>query len=189
MLFCSSDFSRQERILELVAISFCRGSSWPRDWTHTSCIAGRFFTTEPPGKPSIMLAVGFLYVFLCMLSFLFFLSIFLILNFVECAYSTSTDQFSSVTQSCPTLCIPMDCSMPGLPVCNQLPEFTQTHVHLVGDAIQASHPLSSLQLPPSVFPSIRVFFQWVSFLHQVAKVLEFQFQHQSFQRIFSTDYL
>ena len=94
-----------------------------------------------------MLAVGFLYVFLCMLSFLFFLSIFLILNFVECAYSTSTDQFSSVTQSCPTLCIPMDCSMPSLPVCNQLPEFTQTHVHLVGDAIQPSHPLLSPFLP------------------------------------------
>ena len=53
------------------------------------------------------------------------------------------NQFSSVAQSCPTLCDPMDCSMPGLPVHYQLPEFTQTHVHWIGDAIQPSHPLSS----------------------------------------------
>ena len=66
-------------------------------------------------------------------------------------------QFSSVTQSCPTLCDPMDYSTPGLPVHHQLPEFTQTLVHRVGDAIQPSHPLSSLLLPPSIFPSIRVF--------------------------------
>ena len=66
-------------------------------------------------------------------------------------------QFSSVAQLCPTLCNPMDCSMPGLPVHHQLPEFTQTHVHWVGDAIQPSHPLSSLLLPPSIFPSIRDF--------------------------------
>ena len=63
-------------------------------------------------------------------------------------------QFSSVTQSCSTLCDPMDCSTPGLPVHHQLQEFTQTHVHWVGDAVQPSHPLSS---PPSIFPSIRVF--------------------------------
>ena len=56
-------------------------------------------------------------------------------------------QFSSVTQSCPTLCNPMNCSMPGLPVHHQLPEFTETHVHRIGDAIQASHPLSSPSLP------------------------------------------
>ena len=65
--------------------------------------------------------------------------------------------FSSA-QSCPTLCDPMECSMPGLPVHHQLPESTQTHVNWVGDAIQPSHPLSSshLLLPPSIFPSIRV---------------------------------
>ena len=56
-------------------------------------------------------------------------------------------QFSSVTQSCPTLCNPMNRSMPGLPVHHQLPEFTQTHVHLVGDSIQPSHPLSSPSPP------------------------------------------
>ena len=64
---------------------------------------------------------------------------------------------SSVAQSCPTLCDPMNCSTPGLPVHHQLPEFTQTHAHRVGDAIQLSHPLSSLLLLPPIPPSIRVF--------------------------------
>ena len=66
-------------------------------------------------------------------------------------------QFSSVAQSCPTLCDPVNCSMPGLPIHHQLPESTQTQVHWVGDAIQLSHPLPSLLLPSSIFPSIRVF--------------------------------
>ena len=62
-------------------------------------------------------------------------------------WKASDIQFSSVAQSCLTLCDPMDCSMPGLPVHHQLPEFTQTHVHLVGDAIQPSHPLSATSSP------------------------------------------
>ena len=66
--------------------------------------------------------------------------------------SFSSVQFSSVTQSCLTLCDPMNCSMPGLPVHHQLPEFTQTHVHRVSDAIQPSHPLSSPS-PPAPNPS------------------------------------
>ena len=66
-------------------------------------------------------------------------------------------QFSSVAQSCPTLCDPMSHSTPGLPVHHQLPEFTQTHVHRVSDDIQPSHPLSSLLLLPPIPPSIRVF--------------------------------
>ena len=66
-------------------------------------------------------------------------------------------QFSSVTQSCPTLCDPMNCSTPGLPVHHQLPKFTQTHVHRVSDAIQPSHPLSSPSPPAPIPPSIRVF--------------------------------
>ena len=66
-------------------------------------------------------------------------------------------QFSSVAQSCATLCDPMDCGTPGLPVHHQLPELTQTHVHRVSNAIQPSHPLSSPSPPPSIFPSIRVF--------------------------------
>ena len=66
-------------------------------------------------------------------------------------------QFSSVAQSCPVLCDPMNHSTPGLPVHHQLPEFTQTHVHRVGNAIQPSHPLSSPYLPAPSPPSIRVF--------------------------------
>ena len=83
-------------------------------------------------------------------------------------------QFSSVAQSCPTLCDPMNHSMPGLPVHYQLPEFTQTHIHRVSDAIQPSHPLSSPS-PPSPSPSQhQSLFQWVNSSHEVAKVLEFQ---------------
>ena len=98
-------------------------------------------------------------------------------------------QFSSVTQLCPTLCDPMNRSMPGLPVHHQLPEFTQTHVHRVGDAIQPSHPLSSPS-PPGPNPSQHQdLFQWVNSSHEVAKVLEFQLQHQSFQWTPRTDLL
>ena len=95
----------------------------------------------------------------------------------------------SVVQLCPTLCDPMDLSTPGLPVHHKLPEFTQTHVHRVGDAIQPSHPLSSPS-PPAPNPSQHQgLFQWVSSSHQVAKVLEFQLQHQSFQWTPRTDLL
>ena len=87
---------------------------------------------------------------------------------------TKPIQFSSVTQLCPTLCDPMNCSTPGLPVHHQLPEFTQTHVHWVGDAIQPSYPLSS-PTPPAPNPSQhQSLFQWVNSSHEVAKVLEFQ---------------
>ena len=87
----------------------------------------------------------------------------------------------SSVQSCPTLCDPMNCSTPGLPVHHQLPEFTQTHVHRVSDAIQPSHPLSSPSPAPN--PSQhQSLFQWVNSLHEVAKVLEFQLQHHSLQR-------
>ena len=83
-----------------------------------------------------------------------------------------TVQFSPVVQSCPTLCDSMNCSTPGLPV--QLPEFTQTHVHRTGDAIQPSHPLSS-PFPPAPNPSQhQSLFQWVNSSHEVAKVLELQ---------------
>ena len=95
-------------------------------------------------------------------------------------------QFSSVAQSCPSLCEPMDCSTPGLPVYNQLPEFTQIHVHWIGDGIQPSHPLSSPSPPASSLSKHQGLLQWVSSLHQAAKVLEFQLQRQSFQWIFRT---
>ena len=97
-------------------------------------------------------------------------------------------QFNSLARSCLTLCNPMDCSMPGLPVHHQLPEFTQTHVHWVSDAIQPSHPLLSLS-PTFNLSQHHGLFKWVSSSHQVAKVLEFQLQHQSFQWIFRTDLL
>ena len=93
-------------------------------------------------------------------------------------------QFSSVSQLCPTLCDPMDCSTPGLPVHHQLLEPTQTHVHRDGDAIQPFHPLSSPSPPAFNLSQHQGFFQWVSSSHQVAKVLQFQLQHQSFQWIF-----
>ena len=83
-------------------------------------------------------------------------------------------QCSSVTRSCLTLCDPMNHSTPGLPVHHQLPEFTQTHIHRVHDAIQPSHPLSSPS-PPAPNPSQhQSLFQWVNSSHEVAKVLEFQ---------------
>ena len=96
--------------------------------------------------------------------------------------SISSVQFSSVAQSCLTLCDPMNRSTPGLPVHHQLPELTQTQIHRVGDAIQPSHPLSSPS-PPAPNPSQhQSLFQWVNSSHEVVKVLEFWLQHHSFQR-------
>ena len=99
--------------------------------------------------------------------------------------------FSSVqfTQSCPSFCYPMNCSTPGLPVHHQLSEFTQAHAHWVGNAIQPSHSQSSPSPPAFSLSQHQGLFQWVSSLHQVAKVLEFQLQHQSFQWIFRTNFL
>ena len=100
-------------------------------------------------------------------------------------------QFSSVqfSQSCPTLCDPMNRSMPGLPVHHQLPQFTQTHAHRVDDAIQPSHPLLSPSPPAPNLSQHQGLFQWVSSSHEVAKVFEFQLQHQSFQWTPRTDLL
>ena len=98
-------------------------------------------------------------------------------------------QFSSVAQMCPTLCELMDLSMPGFSVHHQLPEFTQTHVHWVGDVIQPSHPLSPPSPPAFNLSQHQGLFQWVCSSHQGAKVLEFQLQHQSFQWTPRTDLL
>ena len=98
-------------------------------------------------------------------------------------------QFSSVAQSCLTLCNPVDCSTPGLPVHHQLPEFTQTQVHRISDAFQPSHPLSYPSPPVLNLSQHQDLFKWVSSSNQVAKVLEFQLQHQSPQWIFRTDLL
>ena len=97
-------------------------------------------------------------------------------------YHLNSVQFSSAVQSCLTLCKPMNCSTSGLPVHHQLPEFTQTNVHRVGDAIQPSHPLLSPS-PPAPNPSQhQSLFQWVNSSHEVARALEFQLQHHSLQR-------
>ena len=135
----------QARIPEQAAISFSRRSSWPTDRTQVSCIS------------SIGRQI------LCHLS--------------HQGSPRSLNNFSSVqsvTQLCLTICDPMNRSTPGLPVHHQLPEFTQTHAHRVGDAIQPSHPLSSPS-PPAPKPSQHQgLFQWVNSLHDVAKILEFQ---------------
>ena len=97
-------------------------------------------------------------------------------------------QFSSVSVLFDSLW-PRDCSTPGLPVHHQLPELTQTHVHGVDDAIQPPHPLSSPFPPAFNLSQHQGLFKWISSSHQVAKVLEFQLQHQSFQWLFKTDFL
>ena len=102
-------------------------------------------------------------------------------RFIQMLFIQVNSWLSSVTQLCLTLCTPSDHSMPGLPVHHKLQESTPTHVHRVGDAIQPCHPLSSpspLALNLSQYQGL---FRWVSSSHQMAKVLEFQLQHQSFQ--------
>ena len=119
-------------------------------------------------------------------------NLFLQLRYIEYIYSisqmlwfSSVKSFSRVQLSA----TPWTCSTPGFPVHHQLPEFIQTHVHHVGDTIQPFHPLSSPSPPAFNLSQHQGLFQWVSSSHQVAKVLEFQLQHQSFQWIFRTDFL
>ena len=107
-----------------------------------------------------------------------FLSLYLVMS------HSSLQSLSSVW-----LCDPMDCCMPGLPVHHQLPVITHTHVHWVSDAVQPSHPLSSPSPPALYLSQHQGLFKWVSSSHQVARVLEFQLQHQSFQWVFRTDFL
>ena len=161
----------QARILEWVSMASSKGSSQPKDWTRLLSLlhwqAGSL-PLAPPGKPMENPVL------------------------VKCHEHGSFPlelQFSSVAQSCPTLCDPMDCSTPGLPVHHQIPEFTQTHVHRVSDAIQPSHPLLSPSPPAFNLSQHQGLFKWVSSSHQVVKVLEFQLQHQSLQWIFRTDLL
>ena len=89
-------------------------------------------------------------------------------------FSTTFKAISSVSQSCPTLCDPMNCSTPGLPVHHQIPESTQTYVHQVGDVTEPFHPLLSPSHPALNLSQHQGLFQWVSSSHEVAKVLEFQ---------------
>ena len=107
---------------------------------------------------------------------------------ILCGFGSSV-QFTSVSQSCLTLCDPMDCSTPGFPVYHQLLELAQTHAHGVSDAIQPSHLLSSSSPPAFSLCQHQGLFKWVSSSHQVAKGLELQLQHQSFQWTPRTDFL
>ena len=94
----------------------------------------------------------------------------------------------SVTKLCPTLCSRMDCHTLGFPVIHYLPEFAPTHVHWVSNAIQSSHPLSLPSLLALNLSQHQGLFKWDGSLHQVAKVLELQLQHQSFRWIFRVDF-
>ena len=94
------------------------------------------------------------------------------------AWAILSVQFTSVAQSCLTLCKPMDCSMPGLPAHHQLLEFTQIHLHWVSDAIQPCYALSYPSPPAFNLSQHQGLFTWVSSSHQVAKVMEFQLQEQ-----------
>ena len=151
----------QAGILEWVDNSFSRGSSWPRDKIQVSWQI--LYHLSHQGSPIVA---------------------FSLLN-----WKFSSVLFSSVTQLCLTLWDPINRSTPGLPVHHQLPEFTQTHAHRVDDAIQPSHPLSSPSLPAPNPSQHQGLFQWVNSLHEVAKVLEFQLQHQSIQWTPRTDLL
>ena len=102
---------------------------------------------------------------------------------------SSPVQSSPVAESWPILWHPMDCSTPGFPVHHPLPELTQTPVHRVSDAIQPSHPLWSPSPPDFNLFQHQSLFRWVSSSHQVAKILEFLLQHQSFQWTPRTDFL
>ena len=102
-------------------------------------------------------------------------------NWCDSIFLLPSVQFSSVSQLCLTLWDPTNHSMPGGPVHHQLLELTQSHVHWVGDAMQPSHPLSSPSAPAPNPSQYQGLFQWVNSSQEMAKVLEFQLQHQSFQ--------
>ena len=158
----------QARILEWIAISFSRGSSQPRDGTRVSHTVGRFFTIwatrETHNRNTILspsnLTSEYQYIFL---KYQYIIE----RSFLDSEVGNKDDLFlrnvnSSVTESCPTLFDPMDCSTPGFPVLHYLLQCAQTHVHQVSDVIQPSHPL----LPPSP-PAFNLsqhqgLFQWVS---------------------------
>ena len=128
--------------------------------------------------------INIFYIFIYL--YLFYIYIFIL--YLKTTNKHWTLQLSSATQLCPTLCDAMDCSTPGFPA-HQLPELAQTHVHWVIDAIQPSQPLSSPSPPDFNLSKYQGLFQCVSSSHQVAKVLEFQLQHQSFQWTLRTDLL
>ena len=116
-----------------------------------------------------------------------FLQFFMIRNYFKSL--SGKFQFSSVVQSCPTLCNPMGCSTPSSPIHHQLSELAQTHVHWASEAIQPPHPLSSPFPPALNLSHCQGLFQWLGSSHQVAKVVELELQLQSFPWIFKVDFL
>ena len=174
----------QAAILEWVVVSFSRGSSWPRD---QACLLHLFhwqvfLTTVQPWSPYFLYQV-----------FNIFASIRTILQRIWSVKmlifpKSRIRKCCSDAQSCSTLCNFMDRSMPGLPVHYQLPELAQTHLHWASDATQTFHPLSPL--PPAFnLSQHQGLFKWVTSSYQVAKLLELQLQHQSFQWILRIDIL
>ena len=159
---CSHPGSSVHGILEWVAIHSSRESSQPRDPTCVACLLHWQAGSLPLVPPGKIFEI-----------------------------SQSVQSLSWVTQLCLTLCNPMDCSTPALPVHYQLPEPTQTQVHWVGDAFQPFHPLSSchLLLLPSTFASIRVFSNESVLCIRWPKYWSFNFKYQSFQWLFRTDFL
>ena len=176
----NSAFPRVLRTIEKLDENLCSGASLGKNLSV-------FFREKGSGGNSLVLVKNMLQK---MGKLLAFQVLFPRLEEVQRAdLNREKSQFSSVAQSCPTLCNPLNHSTPGLPVHHQLPEFTQTYAHWVGDAIQPPHPLSSPS-PPAPNPSKHQgLFQWVNSSHEVAKVLEFQLQHQSFQWTPRTDLL
>ena len=176
----------QARILEGVAISFSRGSSQPRNWTQFSCIAGRWFTNwamrEAP-SPSLEPNYFSTSIRQRLIQHPSFPGSTLLIYC--CVLSQSVQSLSHVQLFATPWTAAQQASMSitnSQSLLKRMPiELVMSSNHLI-----LCHPLL---LPPSIFPSIRIFFQWVSSSHQVAKVLDFQFQHQSFQWIFRTDLL
>ena len=156
----------QARLLEWLAIPFFKWSSQPRDWTWVPCLAGRFFTVWDTREAPLI------FIYTCK----YFLS--------DCLVEMQSQsvQFSSVAQSCLTLCDSVDCSNPGFPVHHQVSELAQLMSHWVGDAIQPSHHLSSPSPPAFNLSQHQGLFQWVC-SHLIAKIFQLQLQHQSCQCI------
>ena len=164
---CSVKGISQARILESVAIFFFRGSYKTSDWTPVSCFSWwqvGSLPVDPEGSLKEQVRISKCWI-----------------------KEFSSVQFSHSVVS--NSLWPLDCSTPGLPVHHQLPEFTQTHIHWVGDTIQPFHLLLSHSPPTFNLSQQQDLFQRVSSLHQVAKILEFQLPLQSFQWIFRTDFL
>ena len=161
ILACQVHEILQTRTLEWVVISYSRASSWPRDRTHLSWVS------VLAGRLFITAPPG------------------QVIEYPEGSCLSSAQSLSRVR----LFATPWTAARPGLPVHHQLPEFTQTHVRWVGDAIQPSHPLLSSSPPSFNLSQHQGLFQWDSSLHQVAEMLEFQLQHQSFQWIFRTNFL